>query len=76
MMKEDNPLSPREREVLSLLSQGITQREISKRLHRSINTIAWHRKNILKKLGVRTTEAAIRLALERGLVSPPTRLPD
>jgi DNA-binding CsgD family transcriptional regulator len=71
-MMTGDPLSPRELEVLSLLSQGRSQREIAKQLHRSINTIAWHRKNILKKLGTRTIATAIHLAVERGLVSSPS----
>jgi DNA-binding NarL/FixJ family response regulator len=64
----------REREVLVLFGKGLTPHEISHSLHRSINTIATHRKRILKKLGVRTSAAAVRIAVERGLVSPSTRI--
>jgi DNA-binding CsgD family transcriptional regulator len=66
-------LSPREQEMLVLLSKGLTPREISRNLHRSINTISMHRKHILKKLGVPTTAAAIQIAVERGLLCPPKR---
>ena len=70
-MTDDTLLSPREQEVLVLLWKGFTPREMSRMLHRSINTIAMHRKHILKKLGVKTSAAAIQIALERRLVSPP-----
>jgi len=68
-MAKAHLLSPREHEVLVLLSKGFTSREISHNLHRSINTISLHRKHILKKLGVPTTAAAIQIAMERRLVS-------
>jgi DNA-binding CsgD family transcriptional regulator len=70
-MANDKPLSLREQEVLVLLWKGFTSREISHTLHRSINTIAMHRKHILKKLGARTTVAALHIAAERRLVSLP-----
>jgi DNA-binding CsgD family transcriptional regulator len=70
-MADNNSLSPREQEVLLLLWKGLTPRKISRTLHRSINTIAMHRKHILKKLGVKTSAAAIQIAMERRLVSPP-----
>jgi DNA-binding NarL/FixJ family response regulator len=74
-MADKRSLSPREQEVLILLRKGLTPREISRTLRRSINTIALHRKHILKKLAVRTSAAAIQIALERQLVSPPPRVP-
>jgi DNA-binding CsgD family transcriptional regulator len=70
-MANDKSLSPREQEVLVLLWKGLTPREISRSLHRSINTIAMHRKHILKKLGVRNTAAALHIAVERRLLSLP-----
>jgi DNA-binding NarL/FixJ family response regulator len=76
-MADDTSLSPREQEVLVLLWKGFTPRGISRTLHRSINTIAMHRKHILKKLGVRTSAAAVQIAVERRLVSlPPLVSPD
>ncbi|HJR75363.1 MAG TPA: helix-turn-helix transcriptional regulator [Nitrospiraceae bacterium] len=63
-------LSPREREVLVFLWQGLTTREISRILHRSFNTIAMHRRHILKKLGVRTTTRALTIAQEQQLMKP------
>ncbi len=59
-------LTPREKDVLKQLSQGLTNREIGERLHLAEKTIKHHMTNILQKLHVRTrTEAAI-LLLRRG----------
>ena len=63
-------LSRCEQEVLVLLWKGFTTREISKTLHRSFNTIAMHRRHILRKFCVRTTEAALQLAVEQQLLLP------
>jgi DNA-binding NarL/FixJ family response regulator len=61
-------LSPREREVLQLLTQGQTNREIARRLTVSVSTIKIHVEHILAKLGVSDrTQAAVR-AIELGLL--------
>lgn len=65
-------LSQREREVLVLLSHGLTTRQIAHRLGRNYNTIALHRKQILRKLGVKTTLEALRVARELGLLEADT----
>lgn len=62
-------LSDREIEILKLVAEGCSNREISKRVSLSENTIKYHLKNILQKLNVHTrTEAAI-LAMRRGWIS-------
>lgn len=61
-------LTPHELEVLRLVSQGLTTRDIAKELHRSFNTIAMHRRHILKKLGVSTTALALLIAREQQLI--------
>jgi DNA-binding NarL/FixJ family response regulator len=61
-------LSPREREVLQLLAQGRTNREIARTLTVSVSTVKIHVEHILAKLGVSDrTQAAVR-ALELGLL--------
>lgn len=63
-----NPLSTREREVLQLLTQGQTNREIAENLVVSVSTIKVHVEHILAKLGVSDrTQAAVR-AIELGLI--------
>jgi LuxR family maltose regulon positive regulatory protein len=55
------PLSERELEVLELIAQGLTNREIASRLFLSVHTIKAHSRNIYGKLGVHNrTEAAVR----------------
>jgi DNA-binding NarL/FixJ family response regulator len=63
-------LSPREREVLQLLAQGLTNREIARSLTVSASTVKIHVEHILAKLGVSDrTQAAVR-AIELGLLNP------
>ena len=70
--REDLPagrLSPREREVLELLTKGQTNREIARKLTVSVSTVKIHVEHILAKLEVSDrTQAAVR-AIETGLVS-------
>ena len=68
-----NPLSGREREVLQLLTQGQTNREIAENLVVSVSTIKVHVEHILAKLGVSDrTQAAVR-AIELGLIPSVTK---
>lgn len=62
-------LSPREREVLSWLAQGLTGEEIASELHLSAETIRTHVRNAMDKLGARTRVQAIVLALRQGEIS-------
>lgn len=66
-------LSPREREVLQLLAQGLTNREIARTLTVSASTIKIHVEHILAKLGVSDrTQAAVR-SIELGLIQASCR---
>ena len=60
-------LSPREKEVLNLLGDELTSKEISEKLFISVNTVETHRKNILLKTGSKTTTGAVKYAIESGL---------
>ena len=62
-------LSDREREVLLLLAQGLSNREIADRLAITQSTLQTHRSHILEKLGLRTTADLITYAVQHGLVS-------
>jgi DNA-binding CsgD family transcriptional regulator len=61
-------LSAREREVLTVLAEGVTNQELAARLFISERTANRHLSNIFTKLGVRTRTAAARIAIQAGLV--------
>ena len=62
-------LSDREREVLLLLAQGLSNPEIADRLAITPSTLQTHRAHILEKLGLRTSADLIKYAVQHGLVS-------
>ena len=67
---ENKPsLTRREKEVLLLISEGLTNSEIGEKIFVSTLTIDTHRKNLLVKLGARNSAALIRIALEQGLLN-------
>jgi NarL family two-component system response regulator LiaR len=61
-------LTPREREILSLLVDGRTNAEIAAQLGLSLYTVKNHVRNLLGKLGVGSRTEAVSLALQRGLL--------
>jgi two-component system NarL family response regulator len=64
------PLAPREREVLRLIAEGARTAAIAERLQVSAATIDVHRRNIMRKLGLRTVAELTRYAIREGLVAP------
>jgi DNA-binding NarL/FixJ family response regulator len=66
----DDPLTPRELEVVKLIAESHTSEEIAELLVISPNTVERHRANILAKLGMRDRVALTRYAIRRGLVDP------
>lgn len=61
-------LSPREREMLACIVEGLTAKEIAARTGVSIHTIDTHTRHLFKKLGVRSRAAAVARALREGMV--------
>lgn len=61
-------LTKREQEILELITQGKSNKHIGKELYISFQTVGVHRKNIMKKLGIRNTVSLIKFALENHLV--------
>lgn len=66
----DNPLTPREEEILKLIAEGNTAKEIAATLIISIKTVDRHRANILQKLGMRDRVELTRYAIRAGLIEP------
>lgn len=63
-------LTAREKEVLQLLAEGHTSREIGQLLDISSRTVDTHRRRIMKKLQLRTLAALVKFAVREGLTSP------
>ncbi len=63
-------LTPRELEVLKLVAEGHTSKEIAAMLVISIKTVDRHRTNMLQKLGMRDRVELTRYAIRRGLIEP------
>ena len=63
-----DPLSPRELEVLQLLAEGLSNREISERLFLSLHTVKGHNHRIYGKLQVKRRTEAVARARELGLL--------
>jgi DNA-binding NarL/FixJ family response regulator len=66
----EDPLTPRELEVVKLIAEGHTSEEIAGTLVISKKTVDRHRANILEKLGMRNRVELTRYAIRRGLVEP------
>jgi DNA-binding NarL/FixJ family response regulator len=62
------PLTLREREVLKLIAEAHTNREIGELLHLAEKTVESHRANLLRKLGMRDRVELVRYAIRRGLI--------
>jgi DNA-binding NarL/FixJ family response regulator len=68
--QEFDLLTPRELEVLKLIAEGHTSKEIASMLVISIKTVDRHRTNMLEKLGMRDRVELTRYAIRRGLIEP------
>ena len=64
----EHGLTPREHEILRLLAEGKTNKEIAAQLEIGDGTVKWFVKNILGKLGVGDRTRAVTIALQRGII--------
>jgi DNA-binding NarL/FixJ family response regulator len=62
-------LTPREREVLGLVAEGLTNRKIAERLVVSVKTVETHRTNVMQKLDLHDRTELVKYAIRRGLIS-------
>ena len=65
-----NELTPRERQVLQLIAQGHSNKEIAGLLDVSVNTVSVHRANLMNTLDIHRTAELVLYAIRKGLVSP------
>jgi DNA-binding NarL/FixJ family response regulator len=63
-------ISPRESEIIRLVADGLTNKEIADRLFLSAHTVTTHRKNIMAKLGVNNTAGLVLFAIRNNIVTP------
>ena len=61
------PLTKREKEILKLISQGLTAKEISEKLFISPRTVDTHRTNLMRKLNLKNTAGLVRFAIENNI---------
>jgi DNA-binding NarL/FixJ family response regulator len=66
---EAAPLARREREVLRLIAEGLRSPMIAEQLHVSLATVEVHRRNIMRKLGLRTIAELTKHAIREGIIS-------
>lgn len=64
----DIPLTKREKEILVLITDGLSNKEIADRLYISLRTVETHRFNLIQKLDAKNTAALIKEAGRRGLI--------
>jgi DNA-binding NarL/FixJ family response regulator len=64
-------LTPREKQVLQLIAQGNSNKQIAAMLNLSVNTVAVHRANLMQALNVHRTAELVVYAIRKGLVNIP-----
>ena len=65
--KDRRGLTPKEKEVLQLIAEGYSSKQIAKSFNLSLNTIHVHRNNIMKKLGIHKQTELVRFAIKEGI---------
>jgi DNA-binding NarL/FixJ family response regulator len=68
--EQPSELTPREQEIVKLIAEAHTNREIAEILQLSEKTVESHRGNVLQKLGMRDRVELVRYAIRHGLVEP------
>jgi DNA-binding NarL/FixJ family response regulator len=63
-----DPLTPRERQILQLIAEGNTTKQVGRLLEISFKTAESHRNNIMKKLNIHDIAGLVRYAIQKGLL--------
>jgi DNA-binding NarL/FixJ family response regulator len=69
-IRSQSVLTARQREILQLVAEGRTAKEIANILNVSLQTVAFHKYQMMNKLGIRTTAELTKYAIQQGLVVP------
>lgn len=69
--KAADPLTPRQRDVLRLIAQGLGTKQIAQALHISVKTVETHRTLLMDRLGIHDVAGLTRYAIQQGLIPPP-----
>lgn len=71
--EDSNPLeqlTPRQREILQLIAEGLTTKDIARRLELSIKTVETHRQQLMNRLDIHDVTGLVRFAIRVGLIAP------
>ena len=68
--KSENPLTLRERQVLQLIAEGKSTKDVASLLGISVKTAESHRTRLMRKLGIHETASLVRYAVRQGIVQP------
>jgi DNA-binding NarL/FixJ family response regulator len=63
-------LTPRQREILQLLAEGRSMKEIAQLLHISVKTVETHRAQLMERLNIHDVAGLVRYAIRMGLITP------
>jgi two-component system, NarL family, response regulator NreC len=69
--KDEPQLTPRETQVLQMIAQGKSNKEIAALLGLSVNTVSVHRANLMDKMNIHKAAELVLYAIRKGLVTPP-----
>jgi len=68
--KSHNRLTPRQREILQLVAEGYSTKEIARKLSLSFNTVSVHRTNLMERLDIHDLASLVRYAIQVGIIRP------
>lgn len=63
-------LTPRQREILQMIAEGNTTKEVAERLNVSVKTVETHRAQLMERLDIHDVAGLVRYAIRVGLISP------
>jgi DNA-binding NarL/FixJ family response regulator len=64
------PLTPREREIVQLLAEGLSNKEVARRLDIGVKTVETHRATVMRKIEARSVADIVRYAMRNNLTTP------